>query len=399
MSKPFVADRVRRVREVSRRFEVPPSADLIELSKGEPDLDTPRPVLDAMIAALEQGWTHYGSVQGDPELRAALVADANTRHHTAYSAADCLVTHGGAAAITATALALVGLGDVVVTADPSYSLYRDAVALAGGELVEVAIPPGQEAQGLLQLAEQAITSNAALVMLCNPVNPSGATYDRASLEAFADALTGTSVRVLVDEAYEAYVYEDGAFASALDIAALRERLIFCQTFSKTYAMTGWRIGYLFTSDPEVLDAVLEVHKTFNSCLNAAVQRAAVAAIATRQETVPAMLADYATRREYVMGRIAAIPGIRFVEPRGAFYVFFEYDLEISSRVLRDRLVSEFGVALRPGSEFGDGGERHLRLSYTYSRDTLAAGIDRLEAAFAALSLEARESADSAPVGS
>lgn len=384
MSHSTAAARVQRVREVSRRFEVPPRADLIELSKGEPDLDTPQPILDAMIDALREGWTHYGAVQGDPELRAVVAQDANARHGASYTAADCLVTHGGAAAITAAALALVGPGDKVVTADPSYSLYRDAVALAGGELVEVEILPGDEEAGLLRLAGRAIAEGAGLIMLCNPVNPSGATYARPALESFAAALAGTSIRVLVDEAYEAYIYREGAFATALEVEALRGRLIFCQTFSKTYAMTGWRLGYLLCSDAEVLQAVLEVHKTFNSCLNAAAQRAAIVAVRTRDETVPAMLEDYAARRRYVMDRVADLPGVRFVEPRGAFYVFFEYDLDIPSVQLRDLLVREYGVALRPGSEFGDGGEHHLRLSYTYSLETLAAGIDRLGVAFTEL---------------
>jgi aspartate aminotransferase len=384
MVKPPLSARVLRVREVSRRFEVPASTDLIELSKGEPDLDTPRSVLDAMVAALEEGWTHYGPAQGDPELRLAVVSDANERHGADYRPSDCVVTHGGAAAITATALALVGPGDRVVTADPSYSLYRDAVALAGGELVEVEIRPGEEASGLVRLAHRAIDEGAVLIMLCNPVNPSGATYSRADLETFAAALAGTGIRVLVDEAYEAYVYEPDAFATALEIPALRERLIFCQTFSKTYAMTGWRIGYVLSTDTDALLAIFDVHKTFNGTLNAAVQRAAITAVRTRGGTIPAMLEDYTGRRAYVMERLSTLPGVRFVAPLGAFYVFFEYSYDIPSVELRDRLVRDYGVALRPGSEFGDGGERHLRLSYTYSLETLEAGIDRLRTAFSDL---------------
>ncbi|NIH57608.1 aspartate aminotransferase [Brooklawnia cerclae] len=379
-----VSARVRRVRDVSRRNEVPAHADLIELSKGEPDLDTPRPVVEAMTGAIAAGWTHYATVKGDPELREALVTDANRRHGTSYSAADCVITHGGAAAITATVLALVDHGDRVVTADPSYSLYRDAVALAGGELVEVEIRPGDESAGLRRLAQRAIAEDATMIMLCNPVNPSGATYDRTELESLAATLTGTSIRVFVDEAYEAYVYEDGAFATALDVPSLIERLIFCQTFSKTYAMTGWRIGYVVSSDAQALQAILDVHKTFNGPLNTAVQRAAIEAIRTRDDVIPAMLAEYAQRRAYVMDRLSAVPGVRFVAPVGAFYVFFEYDLDIGSAELRDLLVREHGIALRPGSEFGDAGEHHLRLSYTYSMDTLAAGIDRLEKAFTEL---------------
>ncbi len=381
MATTSIATRVERLRQVSRRADVASRPDLIELSKGEPDLRTPAPVVAAMHEALDAGWTHYSSGPGELELRQVLVEDANRRFGTSYRASECIITHGGAAAITSTALALIDPGDTVVTADPSYSLYRDAVALAGGELLEVEIRPGDEAEGLRRLARRAIAEDAGLIMLCNPVNPSGATYSRAALEGLAAELAESDIRVLLDEAYEAYVYEEGAFATALSIPRLRERLIFCQTFSKTYAMTGWRIGYILTTDVVALGAILDVHKTFNNTINTAVQRAAIAAVRTRDATIPAMLRDYSRRREHVMERIAAFPGVRFVAPLGAFYVFFEYAYDIPSVELRNRLVEDYGVALRPGAEFGDAGEHHLRLSYTYSLETLDAGLDRLEWAF------------------
>ncbi len=389
MTKTAVAQRVQRISAASRRFEVPPSDDLIELSKGEPDLDTPAPVIEAMVEALHNGWTHYGNAQGDPELRAAIAADAAARHGSTVTAADVLLTHGGAGAITSTMLALVDDGDVVVCADPSYSLYRDAVALAGGVLREVPVLPGDERAGLLRLAAQAIEDRAVLILLCNPVNPSGAAYSAAQLRAFAEILDGTDIRVLVDEAYEAYIYTDGSFGTALGVPELADRLLFCQTFSKTYAMTGWRLGYLMSHDTAALQAIGDVHKTFNGTLNAAVQRAALAAVRTRDETVPAMLADYRERRTFVMERLREIPGVDFVEPDGAFYVFFGYDFAIPSVEMRDRLVSEFGVALRPGTEFGDGGEHQLRLSYTSAHDDLSRGIDRIAQAFATIAQEQR----------
>lgn len=382
-----IATRIARLRAASRRAAAPRRDDVVRLSVGEPDLETPRVVTDAMIAALEEGWTHYAPVDGDPDLQRAVVDDARRRYGADYAPRDCLITHGGAAAITSIALALIDHGDVVVTADPTYSLYRDAIALAGGTMIAVEVAPGDEAEGLARVAERAVAENAAMVVICNPVNPSGAVYSARALEALAEGLAGTDVLVLADEAYEAYVYEDGAHASALAIPALRERLVFCQTFSKTYAMTGWRLGYVLAGDPAVLRAVSDVHKTFSGSLNAAVQRAAITAIRTRDETVPLMLAGYASRREYVIDRLTALPGVTFVEPLGAFYVFFEYSYPIRAVELRDRLVREHGVELRPGSEFGDAGEHRLRLSYASSTDVLSEGIDRLELAFTALEAE------------
>jgi aspartate aminotransferase len=382
-----ISARVRRVQQVSRRTDPPFNNDLIELSKGEPDLDTPQVITQAMVDALSDGWTHYVNQHGDPELRRVLVEDANGRYGTAYGVEDCLITHGGAAAITATMLALINHGDTVVTTDPTYSLYRDAIALAGGTLVTVEVQPGDEVGGLARLARQAVEAGAAMVVVCNPVNPSGAVYSAEAMAALADGLAGTDVLVLADEAYEAYIYADNVHATALSVPDLRERLIFCQTFSKTYAMTGWRIGYIFSHEPETMRAISDVHKTFNGSLNAAVQRAAIVAVRTRNETIPAMLNIYRERRSYVMERLAALPGVTFVAPLGAFYVFFEYDYDIPSEELRDRLIEEYGVGLRPGSEFGDAGERRLRLSYTYGLQTLSDGLDRLELAFTTLAAE------------
>lgn len=382
-----ISSRVRRVQQVSRRTDPPVNNDLIELSKGEPDLDTPAVITQAMVAALSDGWTHYVNPNGDPELRRVLVEDANARYGTAYGADDCLVTHGGAAAITATMLALINHGDTVVTTDPTYSLYRDAIALAGGTMLTVEVQPGDEVAGLARLSQRAVEVGAKLVVLCNPVNPSGAVYSAEAMAALADGLLGSDILVLADEAYEAYIYADDVHATALSVPNLRARLIFCQTFSKTYAMTGWRIGYIFSHEPEIMRAISDVHKTFNGSLNAAVQRAAIVAVRTRNETIPAMLTIYRERRAFVMERLATLPGVTFVAPLGAFYVFFEYSYDIPSEELRDLLIREYGVGLRPGSEFGDAGEHRLRLSYTYGLQTLSDGLDRLELAFNTLAAE------------
>lgn len=380
--------RTQRLQRASRRDDPPAgTSDLIALSKGEPDLDTPTVITDAMVRALHEGWTHYSPTQGDAELRQAITADLRSRFGAHFTADDCLITHGGAAGITSTILATVDHEDTVVVADPTYSLYRDAIALAGGTMVAVDVEPCNEVAGLSELAVRAAELEAELVILCNPVNPSGAVYSREALRALAEGLAGTDALVLVDEAYEAYIYTEDAYASALDIPALHSRLIFCQTFSKTFAMTGWRLGYVLTSQTPLRKRIHDVHKTFVGSLNAAVQRAAITAVQTRRETIPPMLEAYKERRAYVMKRLRALPGVEFVEPLGAFYVFFQYNYPITSVALRDRLIVDYGVELRPGSEFGDAGENRLRLSYTYGLETLAQGIDRLEGAFADLEEE------------
>lgn len=223
-------------------------------------------------------------------------------------------------------------------------------------------------------------SGAALFVFCNPCNPTGIVHTRAELEALADLLDGTDTLVLADEAYADFVYDGVPFASALHIAGLADRLVYSQTFSKSYAMTGWRIGHL-VADPAIITAAARVHTTVNGAMNAAVQRAALVALRTADPDVTAMRADYAERRRLMLDELARVDGLTFDEPDGAFYVFPRYAATLRS-VDVTRLLREHGLAVRPGSEYGAGGEGHIRLSYAAARADITTGIERLATALA-----------------
>lgn len=373
------ADRIQRVQKASRRGANFRGEDIIALSVGEPDFSSPQPVIDALVAAINDGWTHYTPGNGLAVLRERIAAMLNGRFGSELEADNILITHGGAAGITASALAYIGSGDVVVVPDPTYSLYNDAVALAGGTLVPVAIDMADQPQAAADLVAAVRANNAKMLMLCNPVNPTGAIFDRVGLQAIAEGLAGTDCLVLSDEAYQDFQYTD-RYASALEIPELRERLLLCQTFSKSFAMTGWRIGYL-AADTELLKPIALAHRTFTGSLNSAVQVAAVTAIETMNETVPPMLETYASRRALVMQLLAEIPGVTVSPPDAAFYIFIGYPFDVPATEMQRMLALDFGVGVRAGSEFGDHGEYQLRLSYAYDEETLTRGLERLRDAF------------------
>jgi len=195
-------------------------------------------------------------------------------------------------------------------------------------------------------------------------------------------LAGTDTLVLADEAYANLVYAGGGFVSTLAVPGLAERLVYCQTFSKTYAMTGWRVGYL-VADPSVIAAAGRVHATVNGSLNTAVQRAALVALREAGPDAEAMRRDYAGRRRLMLDELAQVDGITFDEPDGAFYVFPRYAADLPS-IEVTRVLRAHGVAVRPGSEYGAAGEGHIRLSYAGSREHITMGIERLAKALASL---------------
>jgi aspartate aminotransferase len=365
---------IRRVAAASLR---PPGglvpAGAISLAQGEPDFPTPEPVIEALCQAARGGYTRYGDMNGDPELRAVIAGLASRIAGEQYSERSVLVSHGGAAAITAAILATVNPGDRVVLPEPTYSLYLDAVNLAGGQPVFVPTRPDRHLDpGLLE----AELSGTRMVVLCNPVNPTGAVFGPAELDWLGQRLAGTDTLVLADEAYADIVYDGRPFTSALAVPSLRERLIYVQTLSKTYAMTGWRVGYAVAA-PDIITVIRHVHRTMNSAVNAAVQRAALTALRIGPAVAAPMLAAYQERRDFVAARITAMDCLEATRPDGAFYSFARYASSRPAAEITARLLTG-GVAVRSGPEFGPSGEGHIRLSFATSMDNLKEGLDRVE---------------------
>jgi aspartate aminotransferase len=374
------AEAVARITAASRRKQQPQSSgDLVSLAMGEPDFDTPEQVTEAANASLHAGRTHYSPLLGEVALREALADKLLGIAGTPVSAADVLITQGGTAGLAASILGIVDPGDRVVLPDPTYSLYADLVSMAGG--VVVPVPLADDLHWDLDRLGDAL-AGAKLFVFCNPSNPTGIVHSRAELDALARLLDGTPTLVISDEAYADLDYTGRPFTSAISVEGLRDRTIYCQTFSKSYAMTGWRVGYLWGPSP-LIQASARIHNTFNGSVNTAVQDAALVAVQTGDADIARMRAAYEQRRETMRVGLAAIPGLTLSAPEGAFYQFPRYDLDIPSAELVAKL-RDFGVAVRPGAEFGAHGENHLRLSYAASTEAIETGVARLGEGLAAL---------------
>lgn len=374
------SDAVQRVERASRRVQQPQSTgDLVSLAMGEPDFDTPAQVGEAAARALATGRTHYSPLYGEPALREALAAHLAPRSVSSVDASDVLVTHGGTGGLGAAILGLVSPGDRVVLPDPTYSLYADLVNLAGGVVVPVPLAPDLH-WDLDRLVDA--LRGARLFVFCNPSNPTGIVHTRAELEILGEALAASDTLVISDEAYGDLVYTDEPFTSAVEIESLAGRTIYCQTFSKSYAMTGWRVGYLWGPTP-LIAAAARVHNTMDGSVNTAVQDAALVALENCGPDVVRMRQSYRGRREVMHAALSGIEGLSVSQPEGAFYLFPRYDLDLDSATVVARL-RRSGVAVRPGAEFGAHGEHHLRLSYAASEESIRTGVERLAAGLAAL---------------
>jgi aspartate/methionine/tyrosine aminotransferase len=348
-------------------------SEIVRLDNGDPGFETPLAIREAMSEALRLGETHYAPPHGNPHLRELVADGVSARGVRRFSADEVTITHGASGALAAAILAVVGPGDRVVIPEPTFSLYADLVWMAGGEPVYV---PQTEPGFRLDLDRiKDAARGAKLIVICNPCNPTGVVYSRAELEGLALIASEVNAWVLADEAYESIVFGGKGFVSCLAIQGMIDRLIYIQTFSKTYAMTGWRLGYM-AAPQEVLGVCARIHRTINGPINTATQLSGVAAL-TRVGDWPArMCNEYAYRRGLVQEMLASVEGLQIVPPEGTFYFFVRHDPSLTSDQMVQRAV-EHGVSVRPGNEFGPSGEGFIRLAFSMDRDLLVKGVERL----------------------
>lgn len=374
------SEAVLRVERTSLRVQQPASSsDMISLAMGEPDFDTPPRIVQAAVEALQQGYTHYAPLLGDKALCQALADDVSARSGMPVKHGEVLVTHGGTAGLAAAILSIVNPGDRVVIPDPTYSLYADLVNMAGG--ICIPMPCRSDLHWDLDRLDKAL-DGAKLFVFCNPSNPTGIVHSREEIETLGKLVNKHNNLVIADEAYSDLVFTDRPFTSVLQVPDFAGRTLFCQTFSKSYAMTGWRVGYL-AGPAEMIAAAARVHNSVNGSVNSAVQRAALVALTQCKNDVKRMYDVYRERRQLMMEGLYAIPELSLNEPEGAFYCFPSYSLPIPA-IDMVALLREQGIAVRPGSEFGAAGERHLRLSYAASNEAIIEGVRRLKPALAGL---------------
>jgi aspartate aminotransferase len=355
---------------------------VIHLEIGEPDFDTPAHITEAARSALERGMTHYVPAPGIPELRTA-VAAALARDGRMQTTPDRVIVTPGAKPIMFFAiLALCEEGDEVLYPDPGFPMYASIAAFAGATPVPV---PLREENGFTVDPEELaslVTPRTKLLILNSPHNPCGSALDRAQVEAIAEIAIKNDLTVLSDEVYWALRY-GGEHHSVLDVPGMAERTILLDGWSKTYAMTGWRLGY-GVFPPALVEPMSRLVINSVSCTSAFSQHAAIAALEGPMDDVDRMRSAFAERADLVVDGLNAITGVTCVRPGGAFYAFPNITgLGLSEGELADRLLREAGVAVLPGTAFGEYGKGYLRFSYANSTDNIKAALG----AFADLAAE------------
>ncbi|HEV2128649.1 MAG TPA: pyridoxal phosphate-dependent aminotransferase [Thermomicrobiales bacterium] len=357
--------------------------DVVHLELGEPDFDTPEHIIEAGAQALHEGWTHYGPAAGQPDLKEAIADYINRSRGTSFSPDQVVVTPGGKPVMFFAILALLEQGDEAIYPDPGFPIYGSMIDYSGAKAVP--IPLREENDFRLDIDElTSLVSDRTTFMIINsPANPTGGVLERADLEAIAELAVRHDVVVLSDEIYSELLYE-GEHVSIATMPGMAERTIVLDGFSKTYAMTGWRLGYgLFPR--ELVEPITKLMVNSVSCTSMAVQRAGLAALTGPQDKVAEFREAFRRRRDLIVDGLNAIDGISCVLPKGAFYAFPNITgTGKSSREFADLLLNEHGVAALAGTSFGAAGEGYLRLSYATSEANIQEALNRIAAATTAV---------------
>ncbi len=353
-------------------------ADIVDFGAGEPDFPTPENIKQAAIRAIEAGFTKYTSSAGILELREAVCARHGADFGTRYTPAGCCITVGGKQAIFNATQALIGEGDEVIIPVPYWVTYKDVVNYAGGRCVFVETDEQEGFALTAAMIERAMTAKTRAVIINSPNNPAGSVV---SPEEFARILHAASRRgayIITDECYCRFLY-DGRPFSVASLPEARDTVIVAGSLSKTYAMTGWRIGFALAPEPIIAAMIkLQSHSTSNPTSIA--QKAGVEALAGPQDSVDRMLAEYRRRRDFVISRLRGIPGVTCAEPHGAFYAYPNVSAVFRDNGVQDtlqfaeRLLGKERVAVVPGEAFGTA--QHVRISYATSMRELERGLDR-----------------------
>jgi aspartate aminotransferase len=350
--------------------------DIIHLEIGEPDFDTPRHIVDAAIQALRDGYTHYTPSAGLPALREAIAEYVSRTRHIPVHPSQVVVTPGGKPIMFFAILALCEEGDEVIYPNPGFPIYESMINFVGATPVPLRLRMDREFSFSADELADLITPRTKLIILNSPANPTGGVLSQADLAAIAALVQDRDLMILSDEIYSRILY-DGEFASIASFPGMAERTIILDGFSKTYAMTGWRLGY-GVMPTDLATHITKLMTNSNSCTNAATQMAGIQALRGPQDDVDRMVAAFRERREVIVDGLNAIPGFRCLKPRGAFYAFPNIEgTGLRSKALEELLLEKAGVATLSGTSFGAYGEGFLRLSYANSVENIRRALERI----------------------
>ncbi len=350
---------------------------VIHLEIGEPDFPTPPHIVEAGQRAMAEGWTHYGPTPGYPELREAVAADVSRRRGIAVGAEHVCIVPGGKPIIFFPMLALLEPGDEVIYPNPGFPIYESMIGTLGATPVPI---PLLESRGFsfdLDVLRDRLSGRTRLLVLNSPENPTGGVIPEEDMRAIADMVRDRDLMVLSDEIYS-QIYYDEPPVSIARYPGMLEKTIILDGFSKTYAMTGWRLGY-GVMPAWMVEAVTKLMVNSCSCTASFTQRAGLAALSGPREPIDAMVAEFRRRRDAFCAGLNRIPGFRCAPPRGAFYAFANVQgTGMGSKELADVLLEEAGVAGLNGGSFGDCGDGYIRFSYANSLENLMEAVARIE---------------------
>ncbi|WP_339289343.1 aminotransferase [Ureibacillus sp. FSL K6-0786] len=349
---------------------------VISLGVGEPDFVTPWHVREAAIRSIEEGYTSYTPNAGLLELREEITNYVKNRYHVEYSPSEVIVTVGASSAIDTAMRTIIDPGDEVIVVEPCFVSYSPTVTLAGGIPVPVQALKENDFKILPSQIEAAITHKTKAMIICFPNNPTGTLLNRTELEALAEIAKKYDLLVISDEIYAELTYDD-SFTSMATLPSMRERTILVNGFSKAFAMTGWRLGYVCAPE-EIASAMLKVHQYALMCASTNSQYAGLEALRNGQGEVEKMVKSYRLRRNFIVNSFNEM-GLTCHMPGGAFYAFPSIESTgLSSQEFAERLLLEQSVAVVPGDVFGESGEGHIRCSYATSMEELKEAMKRIK---------------------
>ena len=352
--------------------------DIIGLHAGEPDFTTPSHIVEAGVRSLRDGYTHYTHGAGILQLREAIARKLLEENGIeANPKTEITVTAGGFAAIFAITQATLDPVDEVLILQPSWPSYSGFVRLAGGVPVPVSLQ-GPDFEPSRKMLEHHTTEKTKMIVINSPNNPTGSVYSRDCLSSLAEFAQDHDMLVVSDEVYEKIVFDGNEHFSLASRPEFRDSVVTVNSFSKTYAMTGWRVGYVIANE-SITTGIRKIHGYMVSCAPSDAQRAALEALVGPQDCVNKMVGEYATRRDRIVKGLNEVEGFRCVAPKGTFYAFSDVSrLNIPSAEIANKLLEEAKVASIPGSAFGAAGEGYLRFSFATSQQNIEEGISRVK---------------------
>ena len=372
-----IAERVKRIQgseRSQRKIAIPKGA--IRMDQGDPDFPTPPHIQEAALKAMRDNFTHYGNAFGEEDLREAICSSLVRDYGVKRNLENVLVTVGGLEAINVLCATYLNPGDEALVFDPGYSAYAVSVTLFGGR--PVSVPLTEDFHIDFDLLRAKINERTKIIFMANPSNPTAALLREEEVKGLARVALEHDLLIVMDEVYHKLIYSGERHFSICQVEEAKGRAILLNSFSKTYAMTGWRVGYL-VAGPQIIKDLVHFHRAMVTCVSLPLQKACVAAIQGSQDCVLQMVAKFEQRRKVADQALRKIARIIPRPCEGAFYFFPRYDHSLNSKEMTSYL-AERGLLVRSGTEFGEKGQKHIRLSFATSVEEIEEGMKRLKTA-------------------